>query len=157
MSSSQKSGRSRRRRKRFWFDLKSKLSNALQQVGNWILAPIKLLFLPFRAAELFHERGLNLESSSRRKKRKRQHAILNFLGLPIRILLIPLSLYRLAQRRRKLKELLYFVPAVAFAIFFGFVWYQNAFRFAGMHNKYLARTRQAVDENKLHLAKMYFA
>ena len=154
------SSKRRRSRRRRWTlrSVKHVIERMVEKTGNVLVAPIKILFkLPSSLIGLFHERGVHVENSSRRKHRKRTNAVNKVLSFPIKILLLPATLFTLAVRRRKQKELLFLIPALSVLLLLGFVWYQNAFRSSALQQKYLARTRRAVDSNDLILARTYFA
>lgn len=127
----------------------------MRAIGRVVLAPIKLLFLPEKALGLFHDRGIQVENRSRRSKRKRQNQLHRILSFPIRVLLFPAFLYKLADRRRRLKDLLFLIPAALIICLFLFVAYQKSFRQSGLHQRYLARATKAVGANELVKAKTY--
>ena len=134
---------------------RKQVGKATTQVSQWLTYPIRLMFLPFRAVNLLHNRGV---STSR--KRSRSQKLLAACLLPFQMLLsamwFPIKAIQKAYKRRQQRNLLYLIPAVAVMLLIGFVSYQVVFKTDRVQARYFAGAQRAIRVGNLELAKSYF-
>ncbi|MEL7500733.1 MAG: hypothetical protein AAFN77_24280 [Planctomycetota bacterium] len=131
------------------------LINFGSTLGKWIIAPVKLLFLPAYITELFHERGVDI-NKERRRSRASKNVWLRWLSLPIRLVAAPANLIRSAFRRGTQSMLLYFAPATLALLLTVFVWYQVSYQSGRVQERYFLGARRAMSAGNVTLAKTYF-
>ena len=143
-----------------WISRKNrgKFGKALSQIERILTFPLKIFALPRVLLGLFHNRGVNVnENRYRRKSSRRKRALLSVLGWPIKVVFFPAYLVRLAYLRRKQKDLLFFIPAVATFLLIVFVLYRVKYREGRIDNRYLSHARRYADVGNLEMAKKYIS
>jgi tetratricopeptide (TPR) repeat protein len=131
--------------------IKNWIKNASKLIGQALLFPMKLLFLPMRwiylFAGLFHEKGAD-------------HANRNWFARLRRFATVPIkATYSFALRtirNGKAIELLYLIPGLTILSFFVFVGYQMSFNKRVVEQRYLNGARRSISNQRPELAKKYF-
>ena len=142
-SASQKR-RSKRKRLEFFGRVKA-------SVWSVITAPIKLLFLPTKLVELFYFQG---QKSGRRRRVKTlrqrvEYGLKDLSRLPYRLILT-------GFKRRRLKELVFLLPAlVAFGLIC-FIGFQLSIHSQKIQDRYNHGAHRALLSGNLNLASTYF-
>lgn len=138
--------RHRRKRKR------RKLFSSIQDI-IWRVAiiPIKLLFAPARLVEMFYFRG---HKTGRRRgirsvRQRVKYSLKEGLRLPYRLI-------SKGFKRRKLKDLLFLLPAVTALEMVCFIGFQLSTQSQQIQDRYNSRARQALLSGNLNLANTYF-
>ena len=125
--------------------------SASKLIGQMLLYPARLLFLPLRLlylfASLFHENGIN-------------EGKLGWFASLRRLVTIPAkTTSEFAQyiyKNGKAIELLYLIPGLAILGFFLFVGYQIRFNKGAIEQRYLSGARRSISNQRPDLAKKYF-
>ena len=139
---------SRRRRK---YERRKFFERIRAGVWNILTAPIKLLFLPTNLVELFYFRG---RKTGRRRgiKTIRQRIEYGFKE----VLRLPYRLISTGFKRRNLKDLVFFLPAlIAFALVC-FIGFQLSVDSQQIRDRYNHGARRALLSGNLDLASTYF-
>ena len=146
----------RKSRRTLFYRFKRWVKGVGEKMGAWLAWPLNILFLPFQITKLFHDRGQDVNKDIRTRKGKSRNKWLNWLSAPVRFLGAPVTLIRLAFRKKTQGMLLYFVPAVLTLMVAAFVWYQVSFRSHRVQERYFLGARRAMSARNIVLAKKYF-
>ncbi len=139
-----------------WRRFRRWMAETSRPLGQAILGPVKLLFLPLKALILFLDVGLSFHHETTRKKSRQRQWWVGILRWPIRLLFLPSLLFQRAIRKGRQQELLFLIPGALVGALFAFVLFQITVRGQALQQRYLAGARRAVSDGNLLLAKTYY-